>query len=358
MAGAAGDFHQRTGGSIGIAYTCRTVPPMRSQPDDRLPFDLRSLEIFLGVCDTGAMAAAARRLGMTQPAVSQAIAEIEGRSGVPLFDRKVRPLGLTPAGVILRQRASALLADALQIPSMLRETRKGKFPLIRLGLVDSLSRLLATELAAFLGARADQVSLLSGLTELHAGAFFTRRLDIFVGVDELIEIDGLERWPILEEPYVLLQPRRLGEPGRAPDLERLAAQAPLIRFSARSKTGAEIDRHLRRLRLEIARRQEFDTPYGVAAMVAAGQGWAITTPLCLIEAGVPLDEVEIAPLPGPSLHRQLTLVARAAELGGLPRQIAQLACQVLRDSCQPFVQRRCPWAAERMAVGQKPLKRG
>jgi DNA-binding transcriptional LysR family regulator len=331
--------------------------PMRSQPGDRLPFDLRSLEIFLAVCDTGAMAAAGRRLGMTQPAVSQAVAEIEGRSGVPLFDRKVRPLGLTPAGVVLRQRASTLLADALQIPPMLRETRKGRFPLIRIGLVDSLSRLLATELATFLGARADQVSVLSGLTMLHASAFFTRRLDIFVGVDELIEIDGLERWPILEEPYVLLYPRKLVASAKPLNLERLAALASLIRFSARSKTGAEIDQHLRRLRLDIARKQEFDTPYGVTAMVAAGEGWAITTPLCLIEADVPLDEVEVAQLPGPGLHRHRTLVARAAELGGLPRQVAQLACEILRASCRPFVLRRCPWAAGRIAIGQKPLKR-
>jgi DNA-binding transcriptional LysR family regulator len=335
---------------------------MKTPHSGRLPFDLRSLEIFLGVCETGGMAAAARRLGMTQPAVSQAIADIEARSGVPLFDRKVRPLGLTPAGVVLRQRASTLLADALQIPPMLRETRKGRFPLVRVGLVDSLSRTLGTDLAAFLSTRADQVSLLSGLTMLHASAFFTRRLDIFVGVDELIEIEGLERWPILDEPYIVLWPKKLGDLTERVDLGRLASRAPFIRFSARSKTGAEIDQHLRRLRLDVPRRQEFDTPYGVTATVAAGLGWAITTPLCLLEAAVPLDDIRIAPLPGPTLRRSLTLVARGFELGSLPRQIADLACDILRDKCLPFVERQCPWAGDQFIIGSrrnpKEVRRG
>ena len=290
---------------------------------------------------------------MTQPAVSQAIAEIEARGGVILFDRKVRPLGLTPAGVMLRQRASGLLADAAQIPPMLRETQKGRFPLVRIGLVDSLSRTLAGDLAAFLSARADEVSVQSGLTALHASAFFTRRLDILIGVDELIEVDGLERWPILEEPYVVLWPKRLGRVAEPFDLDQLVQCAPLVRFSARSKTGAEIDQHLRRLRREIPRRLEFDTPFGVAAAVAAGLGWAITTPLCLMEADLALDEMQVAALPAPGLRRRLTLVARHAELGPLPGQVAELAHATLRARCRAFVKRRCPSLKDQVVIGPK-----
>ena len=85
-----------------------------------IPFDLRSLEIFLTICDQGTMASTARVLGLTQPAISQAIAEIEERTGTALFDRSVRPLGLTPAGAVLRQRAATLIADARQIAPLLR----------------------------------------------------------------------------------------------------------------------------------------------------------------------------------------------------------------------------------------------
>lgn len=318
---------------------------------EALPFDLRALEVFLTVCETGAMAAAARLLNMTQPAVSQSIADLEVRNGVRLFDRSVRPLGLTPAGWLLRQRASALLADALQIAPMLRETRKGKLPLLRVGLVDSLSRTLSTPLARFLMANVEQGTLLFGLTAFHAGALLERRLDIILGVDELVDTDGLERWPLLQEPYVALYPRHLAAAGTALNLRQLAQIAPLLRFSARSRTGAEIDAHLRRLRLDIPRHLEFDTPYAVAAAVADGLGWAITTVLCSLEANVSLSNLRITALPGPAISRRLTLVARRGELGPLPAQIATLATETLRTACLPFVKEHCPLIMDHFRIG-------
>ncbi len=292
-----------------------------AQPDT-LPFDLRSLELFLAVCDAGTMAQAARRLGLTQPAISQAVAEMERRMGVALFDRSARPLALTAAGGALRQRASALLSEARQIAPLLREAERARLPLIRTGIVDLLSRVLIAPLVRALGEKAEQVSLLSGLTAAHAGALLTRQLDLLVGADALDEIEGLERWPLLTEPYVLLMPAHLPAPSRVADIEELTRTVPLVRFSARSKTGMEVERHLRRLRLELPRPLEFDTPYGVTAAVADGAGFAVTTPLCLIEAAVPLDGLACHALPGPGLARHLTLIARRQELGRLPREVA------------------------------------
>lgn len=292
-----------------------------AQPDT-LPFDLRSLELFLAVCDAGTMAQAARRLGLTQPAISQAVAEMERRMGVALFDRSARPLALTAAGGALRQRASALLSEARQIAPLLREAERARLPLIRTGIVDSLSRVLIAPLVRALAEKAEQVSLLSGLTAAHAGALLTRQLDLLVGADALDEIEGLERWPLLTEPYVLLMPAYLPAPARVADIEELTRTVPLVRFSARSKTGMEVERHLRRLRLELPRPLEFDTPYGVTVAVADGAGFAVTTPLCLIEAAVPLAGLACHALPGPGLTRHLTLIARRQELGRLPREVA------------------------------------
>lgn len=59
---------------------------------------LRHLKIFVTVCDTLNMTAAAELLYMTQPAVSQAIAELEEHYEVKLFERLSRKLFLTAAG--------------------------------------------------------------------------------------------------------------------------------------------------------------------------------------------------------------------------------------------------------------------
>ncbi|MET0406965.1 MAG: LysR family transcriptional regulator, partial [Hyphomicrobium sp.] len=101
---------------------------------NRLPFDLHALEAFLGVCDARSMALAAKKLSLTQPAVSQAIADLETRMGVKLFDRSVRPLALTPAGEIMRQRASALVSEARQLATVISHTARGRLALIRAGL--------------------------------------------------------------------------------------------------------------------------------------------------------------------------------------------------------------------------------
>lgn len=301
-------------------------------PSPTLPFDLRSLEIFLAVCDSGAMSSAARTLGLTQPAVSLAIGELERKLGFDLFDRTVRPLAVTVAGGLLRQRASVLIAEAREIGPLLRETEHGKLPLIRVGLVDSLARTLTAPLASFLAARADEVSLLSGLTASHASDLLTRRLDVFLGVDDLETWAGLERWQLAREPYVLLLPAETEAPRTVGALRKLAQAMPLIRFSSRSQTGLEIEAHIRRLGLEVPRSFEFDSPFGVASMVAGGLGFAITTPLCIRESAIQGAKFVTAPLPGAQISRKLTLVARHRELGRLPRELGEMARSVLIEA--------------------------
>ena len=59
---------------------------------------IRHLRVFSEVCACGSVTAAASRLYITQPAASAAIAELEARYGVRLFDRIGRRLYLTQAG--------------------------------------------------------------------------------------------------------------------------------------------------------------------------------------------------------------------------------------------------------------------
>jgi DNA-binding transcriptional LysR family regulator len=71
--------------------------------------DLRHLRIFLTVCEAGTMTRAAEALYMTQPSVSQVVAELEKEYGVRLFERLSHHLYLTTAGERLRSYASHIL---------------------------------------------------------------------------------------------------------------------------------------------------------------------------------------------------------------------------------------------------------
>jgi DNA-binding transcriptional LysR family regulator len=67
-----------------------------SLPMERAHLD--GLVMFLTVAELRGFRAAARRLGVTPSAVSQAIRSLEDRVGAPLFSRTTRSVGLTEAG--------------------------------------------------------------------------------------------------------------------------------------------------------------------------------------------------------------------------------------------------------------------
>lgn len=72
---------------------------------------LREMEVLVTVADLGSFAKAADRLRMSAPAVTRAVASLEERLGVRLFNRTTRRLGLTEAGARFLFSARRLLAD-------------------------------------------------------------------------------------------------------------------------------------------------------------------------------------------------------------------------------------------------------
>ena len=94
--------------------------------------DLRKLEIFTVVADTGSFSQAALALHMAQPAVSVAVRKLEESLGVRLFDRSQRQARLTPEGREVLQRAQHILREAQELQrstDALREMLSGEVSL-------------------------------------------------------------------------------------------------------------------------------------------------------------------------------------------------------------------------------------
>lgn len=99
--------------------------------------ELRHLRSFLAVAEEGGISAAARRLGMTQPALSRQIKALEDDLGVVLLDRGARSFVLTPAAELLWEEGRRLSESWDGLIERVRSQAAGK-PL-RIGYSPSLA---------------------------------------------------------------------------------------------------------------------------------------------------------------------------------------------------------------------------
>lgn len=72
-------------------------------------FEDSRIKVFMAVSEENSFTKAARRLGISQPAVSQNIAEIEKGIGAKLFERNRNSVVLTPEGARFKEFAGQIL---------------------------------------------------------------------------------------------------------------------------------------------------------------------------------------------------------------------------------------------------------
>ena len=69
------------------------------------------LGFFTTLATSGSLSAAARELGVTTPAVSKRLAQMESRLGIPLVIRTTRRMSLTPEGEVYLEHARRILSE-------------------------------------------------------------------------------------------------------------------------------------------------------------------------------------------------------------------------------------------------------
>jgi len=73
---------------------------------------LHQLRAALAVAEHGSLRGAARALGMSQPALTHNIGELERELGAPLFERRARGMTTTPVGELVLRRARSITNEA------------------------------------------------------------------------------------------------------------------------------------------------------------------------------------------------------------------------------------------------------
>ncbi len=107
-------------------------------------YTLRQLQVFLATAHTENISRAAEQLAMSQSAASGALKELEKQFSVALFERIGKRLRLSEMGLWIRPQAEALLAQAQELESALKN--QSQMGSLRVGATLTIGNNLATEM--------------------------------------------------------------------------------------------------------------------------------------------------------------------------------------------------------------------
>ncbi len=305
---------------------------------------LWGVEVFLAVAEEGAVSGAARRLGVSPSAVSQQVAGLEQALGAQLLDRTARPVRLTPAGSMFRRHAQTILNAEAEARAELAVADLSGLTTLRLGMIEDFDAEVTPALLTALSRdlKGCRFLLETGASHRLLDQLEARALDMVVAAD-LASDTADEGWrevhPVLAEPFVAVTPK-----GQA------IGDLPLIQYTARHLMGRQIAGHLARQNLRLAHRFELDSYHAILAMVAAGQGWTILTPLALHHAARFRPQISVMPLPFEPLQRTLSLSARAGVLRDMPAQVAERLRGLIGAQIVAPAQAEWPWLGDTLRV--------
>ena len=163
---------------------------------------------MLAIHEHRSVTAAAGALGLTQPAASRALRDIEQLLRVHLFDReRAKGMSLTGAGELVVARARALLADYRSLSAELDAWRTGTGGRLRLGIIPFVSGPLVESLIAELTGERQRMSV--SVTEAPTTALLEelrlQRLDAVIGRCSTAPLPpGLEQEPLLRQEGCLV----------------------------------------------------------------------------------------------------------------------------------------------------------
>jgi DNA-binding transcriptional LysR family regulator len=198
--------------------------------------ELRLWRQFVAVAEELHFGRAAARLHMTQPPLTQAIAQLERLLEVRLFDRTKRSVALTPAGEALLPQARELLGRAQALPAQARAAAGGELGRLRVAFVSTVGFALLPQWLRAFRARYPQVQmeLVEATGDVQLPALQRGEVDAgFMLHSPGFAPAGLEHVAVAREPLVLALPEAhpLARSSRLP----LAAvlQEPLVIFPRR-----------------------------------------------------------------------------------------------------------------------------
>lgn len=312
--------------------------------------DVRQLRYFIAIAEAGSISAAAERLHVAQPSLSQQILRLERQLGVALLVRSSRGVAPTEAGRILLAHARDLSRGLERAAEEVRQAGTVPQGTVSFGLPSSVSMVLSVPLAETVRHELPKVRLRA--IEAMSGFIQEWLLDESIDLGILYDVRSvrhLSHIPLMSEELRFFSAPDAwpfdSPPGSPVTLAALAG-VELVLPSRSHGLRAMIDAHARALGVALDVVLEMDALSQIKTLVGRGSGYTILAPAAAVDR-VERGELIMAPIVEPALVRSVYLVRNPAKpVTQASRAVEAATLEVIRDLVGRGI-----WRARDHAVG-------
>ena len=242
--------------------------------------DLHQLSLFLAVVETGSISAAARLKNISQPVLSIHVRSLEEYFGVPLLNRHGRGVEPTDAGLLLVEKAGAMMASVQDMKETMEELKGLRRGHLRVGAsttpgVYLLPKTLGQFKADFPGIELD---LQIGNTALVKQ--WVRLSQVALGIiGKKPEDPDFEALPFVKDELVVITSPHYFLKGKKSIRVEQLPEYPFIIREEGSNTRETYDQALRKKGIKLKIVLELGSTEAIKQAVLAGLGISIVSPL-------------------------------------------------------------------------------
>ncbi|SFA99180.1 transcriptional regulator, LysR family [Poseidonocella pacifica] len=310
---------------------------------------LRGLEVFSALASTGSVAQTAEVTGLSQPAVSQQLRNLESALGIALVNHGRRPMVPTPAGRSFLVRVDTILNQLRIAQGELSVMDLSHLSTLSLGVIDDFDNDLTPRLVTILAENLTRCrfKLVTAPSHEITDMLTNGRLHIAVAATTGIALEGVVEYPLLRDPFLLVTPK--GTPIGPDPLMDLAA-LPFLRYDREQLIGRQIEAQLAQHGIQFSERFEIGAHLSLMTLASRNVGWTITTALGFMRAARMHDALDAHPLPFKPFARGISLFASADWADRVPRDVARTMRHLLLSQSVDPALKMHPWLADDLCV--------
>lgn len=255
------------------------------------------------------MQGVSQETGLSVSTISHHLRSLEEHLGVELFNHARRPMVLTPKGQAFLRNIEDALYSIRKAKAEASAGNISEASYLRIGTIEDFDSDIIPELAVYLSKTMPGCDFTYHTDSSHEiiELLRDRQLDLGITSSPAERLRDLMDRPLLRDPFVVALP--LMNEQSLSDVVQGKTKIPFLRFTSNLIIARQIEAHLRRIGVNAPHRFECGNNQTLMAMVAAGAGWTITTPLLFSRAKRFQPKLRLHAFPGKSFARTLSIVS-------------------------------------------------